>query len=90
MGRFKELIHEELIPHSLQWFNMEPFICGNIFLRLCHTFLLNKIIQICKNQGRYLQSNKKVYNNEIKIQIDGISVQSNEIKVQSCETNNTK
>lgn len=39
---------------------------------------------------RYLQSNKKVYCNEIKIQIDGISVQSNEIKVQSCETNNTK
>lgn len=53
MERFKELIHGELIPHSLQWFNMEPFICGNIFLRLCHTFLLNNqtIIQICKNQG---------------------------------------
>lgn len=33
--------------------HMEPFICGNIFLRLCHTFLLNNqtIIQICKNQG---------------------------------------
>lgn len=39
---------------------------------------------------RYLQSNKKVYGNEIKIQIDGISVQSNEISVQSCETNSTK
>lgn len=53
MERFKEHIHGDLIPHSLQWFNMEPFICGNIFLRLCHTFLLNNqmIIQICKNQG---------------------------------------
>lgn len=39
---------------------------------------------------RYLHSNKKAHSNEIKIQIDGISVQSNEIKVQSCETNSTK